>query len=338
MNPRYLFGSLTRISPLPEADFELRGIDRERWQTGDYVVGEVLPRPGSHQQLEITTGRMVRVAEGDLVVGALGRRAATLEAVGDWEAVGEDLRLEALTSAALLGKGTSRSWRLPPMMLLRYRGHVVHEGERATMRRFVPPAPDGRPDLPPIVLIIGTSMSAGKTTAARVLIRLLRRHGLSVGAAKVTGAGRYRDVLSMSDAGADPIFDFVDAGLPSTVVPSEVYRSSIRSVLWRLSEADVDIAVVEAGASPLEPYNAEAAIEELGEAVRFVLLCASDPYAVIGLMVAFDRRPDLVAGIATSTDAGVRLVEDLAEVPALNVMDPAVHPEVLATVLDGLGV
>lgn len=335
MNPHYLFGSLTRISPLPDSDFEVLGVDRERWRTGDYVVGEVLPRPGSATDLELPAGRMVSVGAGDLVVGAFGRRAATLEATGDWRAIGEELRMEALTGAGLFGRCTSRSSRLAPLMSLRYRGHVIYEGSRATMRQFAPAAPQNPPDLPPVVLIIGTSMSAGKTTAARVLIRLLRRHGLSVAAAKISGAGRYRDVLSMGDAGADPIFDFVDAGLPSTVVPTGVYRSAIRGVLGRLAGADV--AVVETGASPMEPYNAEAGIDELGDAVRCVVACASDPYAVIGLIRAFDRRPDMVAGMATSTDAGVELVGTLAEAPAFNLMDSTAHPAVLATVLPLLG-
>ena len=45
------------------------------------------------------------MVRGDLIVGALGRRAATLEGVGDWRAVDEELELEALTSAGLLGFG-----------------------------------------------------------------------------------------------------------------------------------------------------------------------------------------------------------------------------------------
>ena len=44
---------------------------------------------------------------------------------------------------------------------------------------------------------------------------------------KLTGAGRYRDILAMQDAGADYIFDFVDAGLPSTVVSEREYRRAL---------------------------------------------------------------------------------------------------------------
>ena len=68
----------------------------------------------------------------------------------------------------------------------------------------------------------------------------------------------------MGDAGADAIFDFVDAGLPSTVCPTDVYRQAVRQLLSRMASTDVDVAVIEVGASPLEPYNGDVAVEESG--------------------------------------------------------------------------
>ena len=57
--------------------------------------------------------------------------------------------------------------------------------------------------------------------------------------------------------------------------------------------------------------------------VRFKLLCAQDPYAVVGVQQAFQRAPDLVAGGAANTEAGIALVRELSGLPALNLMDPA---------------
>ena len=102
----------------------------------------------------------------------------------------------------------------------------------------------------PVILLVGTSMSAGKTTSARAIVRLLKEDGLAVIGAKPTGAGRYRDILAMQDAGAARIFDFVDAGLPSTVVPEGEYRKALRNLLSRVAEAEVDEVVAEVGASP----------------------------------------------------------------------------------------
>lgn len=317
--PRYFFSSLTRISDLPERPFSVEPVSRRLWETGDYVVGEVLSS-GRTSQVELANGRMTEVVEGDLLVGAFGVRYATLEAVGGWQNIGMDRRMEALTGAGLLGISTSRSSLLPAMISLSYKGHAVTGGEKLTMRRYVPPAPERALTLP-VVLLTGTSMSAGKTTSARVIVRLLREAGLAVVGAKLTGAGRYRDVLAMQDAGADHIFDFVDAGLPSTVVPEASYRKALRGLLSRISAAGGDVLVAEVGASPLEPYNGAAAIEELGDRVRCTVLSASDPYAVNGVTTAFGGRPDLVTGLATSTRAGIELVEKLSGIEALNVLD-----------------
>lgn len=340
MNDRYLFASLTRIAPFDRREIAVEPLPREEWRGGHYVAAEVLRRPGAYRSLELRNGRVAEVGHGDLVVGALGRRAATLEMVGSWEAVGDDLRLEALTGAGLFGRVTSRSSLLSPAMLLRYRGHVRladQGGEPASMGDFVLEELDDPPPLPAVVLVIGSSMSAGKTTSGRIVIRHLRQQGLRVAGTKITGAGRYRDILSFGDAGARPILDFVDVGLPSTICPPEYYRPRLRTLLGHLAAAEPDVIVVEAGASPLEPYNGEVAVEELGESVRFTILCASDPYAVTGITRGFGKKPDLVAGPATSTRAGIDLVQRLSDVPAADLLHPEQRPavwELLAAALD----
>jgi hypothetical protein len=335
-NNMYFFASLTRISNLPEVAFSVEPLPRRSWDTGDYVIGQVSP-PGSRlSRVELSTGRMVEVAEGDLIVGALGVRYATLETVGGWQNIGNDGRMEALTGAGLLGKSTSRSAVLPPPLPLTYRGHALLGDEKATMEDRVPPAPERVLGLP-VVLIVGTSMSAGKTTSARAIVRLLREDGLTVIGAKLTGAGRYRDILAMQDAGADHIFDFVDAGLPSTVVPEGRYRAALRNLLSRMAAVEAHVLVAEVGASPLEPYNGAAAIEEIGANVRYTVLSVSDPYAVKGVTAAFGRRADLVTGLATSTRAGIELVERLSGVRAINVLERDSLPTLKAALRRALG-
>jgi hypothetical protein len=358
-----LHSSMTRISDLSVAPFQVGRQPRELWASGDYVVVEVLRAPPSFR-LELPTGRMVELTAGELVVGALGRRHATLEATGSWELVGDDGWMELLTGGGLLGRSSSRSALIAPLPRVRYRGHVERDGLPMRMAGFAarhhdPEAPDHHHRLPPIVMIIGTSMSAGKTATARALIRRLRCMGLGVMGAKVTGAGRYRDILTMADVGADPVFDFVDAGLPSTVCPEPEYAEALDLLIARMAEAvahrrghttvgdrarrpqqlmtsidaecPIDAAVIEVGASPLEPYNGSAAVERLRDSTCLTVLCASDPYAVVGIMQAFDVRPDLVTGIASNTIAGVELVERLTGVRTLDVRNPATTPE-----LDGL--
>jgi hypothetical protein len=306
--------SLARNTDFAERPFEIVILPRERWDTGDYVAAELTEA----FTIEAVDGRGVEVTAGDLFVGALGRRAATLELVGDWESVGEDLRMHTLTSGGVLGRITSAATPPPPFATVIYRGHIWRDGKLG-MGDFAPRVPRAALDAP-VVLIIGTSMDSGKTVAAKAIVRRLKAHGLRVAAAKLTGVGRYRDILAMRDAGADAIFDFIDAGLPSTVVAPATYEAALLRLLSELGGAHPDIVVAEAGASPLEPYNGDVAVRLLGDRVRCTVLCASDPYAVVGVSSAFQHRPDLVSGRATSTDAAMALLDRLCGVPAVNLL------------------
>lgn len=327
MHGNPFLASVTRLSDLEAAEIQFEPCCKASWRNADFVVGEVISEPNALAKVELSTGRMLELMRGDRVVGALGRRAATLEAVGDFESVGEDLVLDLMTPGGLLGKITSQSSFLGPLPRLRYLGHVTVQGQPTNMNNYVGQLPVQELRVP-VVLVVGTSMSAGKTATARLLIRLLKQAGHRVAAAKLTGAARYRDILSMQDAGAEHILDFVDVGLPSSICPREEYCAALQQLITRLSTMNVDVLVAEAGASPLEPYNGDAAIHLLGERVRFTALAASDPYAVVGVMKAFEIRPDMVTGLATNTSAGIRLIDKLSKTLALNVLDQDCWPQV----------
>ena len=329
--------SLTRIADFDQHPFDVGVVDRDNWATGDYVVGEVTAASRS-TPVELNSGRMVEVTVGDWIVGALGIRAATLEAVGSWQDIQSDGAIQLMTAAGLLGRVTSQSTFIHTPIELVYRGHAMRSDQKLQMQDFVPaPVSTQRAIECPLLLLIGTSMSSGKTTSARVIIRRLKKMGLRVAGAKLTGAGRYRDILAMSDAGADAIFDFVDTGLPSTVCDKTTYRAALTNLLGRIAEVKPDVLVAEAGASPLEPYNGEAALTEISDLVRCTVLCASDPYAVVGVTQGFGFQPDLVSGVATSTSAGVEVIRRLAKIPALNLLDGASHEELDQMLTDRLG-
>jgi len=327
MNKQFVFSSLTRISPLEETHFEVEKIKKENWQNGDYVVTEVISRRNA-LRVELSNGRMVEAARGDLIVGALGKRFATLEATGSWEDVKDDGEMHLMTGAGLMGKVTSRSFMLSPLIKIKYVGHIKVFGHMANMHDFYPKMKWTGFDIP-VILLVGTSMSAGKTTAAKIIIRELKKHNIRVVGAKLTGAGRYRDILSMGDAGADKIYDFVDVGLPSSICDKVTYKAAARNLLSMMGNDGADIAVVEIGASPMEPYNGDIAIDLIKKNIKSTILCASDPYGVYGVMRAFGLKPDLVSGIATNTSAGTQLIENLCGVRALNIMDPEVRPEMM---------
>jgi hypothetical protein len=316
-----LYGSVCRISNLTDVDHEVKPRAIDRWQNGDYVVGRINERPSHEARIEAPEGRLIEPLEGEYVVGALGRRRATRGIVGDWEAIDDPSEpMHVIGGGGIIGQAKSVSPYLHSPIELSYEGHVHVDGESRNMADYVS-LNDGPQFDTPVVLVLGTSMSSGKTMSARVIVRALTELGYEPWACKLSGSGRYHDIMSMKDAGAEAVFDFMDAGLPTTVVNEDRYRSATEQLLSHIEGESPDILVVEIGASPLEPYNGALAIERLQPNVVYSALTASDPYAVVGLLEAFDTPIDLVSGIATNTEAGRDLIQQLTDLKALNLQD-----------------
>lgn len=317
--------SVTRILPPGEGPADTIAVPRERWRTGDYVVGQVVGRGWPPWQVEAVSGRPEEVWDEDLIVGVLGERRATLEAVGSWREVGDDLMMSTLTRAGIFGRCTSSApWIRHLLIPVAYRGHLAAGGGGTiSMSDVALPPRDPPVALPPVALLIASSMSAGKTTAAKAIIRRASRRGLRVAGAKLAGVGRYSDILGMRDAGAQLIIDFVDAGLPLTITTTPEMTGALHRILGEVADAGVDLLVAEVGASPLEPYRGDLAIAALRGHVGLTVLCSSDAYAVKGAIDAFGVTPDVVAGKVAATTAGVDLVARLTGLETLDVIDPA---------------
>jgi hypothetical protein len=316
MSKRYFFTSLTRISDLQQQVFDVKSLPRDQWQTGDYVVGEIIAPLTQKPLIEDCHGRMIEVRKGDLIIGALGVRSATLEAVGSWQDIGEDGKMEILTEGGLFGKATSVSIKLGDLAPMIYQGHIVRKGKKVCMKNFLPHFLQEDYNYPTIV-IIGTSMSCGKTTISRLLIPLLKKFKLKIAGVKLAGAGQYHDILSMQDAGADIIFDFVNVGLPSTICSATEYETAMNNLLSLVAGAKPDLVVAEVGASPFGPYNGSLALEKITSQICFTIVCANDPYGVLGLINSFNIAPDVISGVVTNNQAGVELVENLTGIKAV---------------------
>ena len=328
MKERYVYGSLTRKSDLSTKPFDVVQLPRHQWETGDFVVGKFLPNPEtltSPGWVELPCGRRRTFEPNDLLVGALGLRNSTKEAVGNWYDIGNDLRMQELCNSGMFGIETSHPPQDPPSPSFQYQGHALRQEKKLCMKDFAPEFPKNRKLSCKVVLIVGTSMSVGKTTAARTVINVLKEMNVGkVVGAKLSGAGHYHDVLSMLDAGADDVVDFVDIGLPSTILPPQQYSSSLHDLLSLICSKNPDIVVMEVGASPCEPYNGLVALKELAERAHFVVLCASDAYSVVGAeqcflkQAGFNIQPNIVTGIVAATSGGCDLVLQMSGIPALS--------------------
>lgn len=225
----------------------------------------------------------------------------------------------------------------PNLMHMTYVGHVMRNGCKVSMKDFVIPAVPRKLDIP-VILLIGTSMSSGKTTSGRLIIRALKYMGLDVAAAKLTGSARYRDILQFRDAGADFVVDFVDAGLPSTVCEENEYKAAFDLMISKVAACGAQVLVAESGASPLEPYNGATVVKNLADRTCFTVLCASDPYAVLGVQTAFgsELKASIVSGPAANTEAASDLVRELCGLDSLNLIDRRNYPELSRRLMEAL--
>lgn len=218
---------------------------------GDLVLVEALADAGAYRDVENLQGRSMRLYAGQRFIAVLGHRESSQCLVGGLPAEGVDTEttgLHLLTNGGIVGVCDcwpgymGRPLPLSCLGLLTRDGRPINTTDRVR---------DWCPELrrsAPIILVAATSAEAGKTTlSARIIAGLARKHGLRVAATKLAGTGCLEDVLQYMDAGADPVLDFPDVGLPSTYTSVERYVPAIRTLLEQLNTARPHVIVGELG-------------------------------------------------------------------------------------------
>ena len=306
-------------------------------EEGVLVAVRVLNNKARYNQLELTSGRMATVTQGDIVVGALGHRKALRGYSGHLPtelAVGDTIQL--LNIGGVLGICDSANPDVGPPFECEVLGTVLHFpylGERIGV-----PARAGAqtldPDAPldmqgvPVVALAGTCMDSGKTAAACAIVSRLRHRGMHVAACKATGVSLRRDVLAMQDAGAVETMIFSDLGIVTTT--AENGPALTRTLLTSLAAEQPDVIVLELGDGLLGAYGVEAILtdESIRGALTAVVLCANDPVAAWGgakiLREQYDIEPAVVSGPATDNAVGIDQISERLGLPAINALSSGV--------------
>ena len=306
-------------------------------EEGVLVAVRVLNNKSRYNQLELTSGRMATVTQGDIVVGALGHRKALLGYSGHLPTqldVGDTIQI--LNIGGVLGICDSANPDVGPPFDCEVLGTVLHFpylGERIGI-----PARAGAqvldPDAPldvqgvPVVALAGTCMDSGKTAAACAIVSRLRHRGLHVAACKATGVSLRRDILAMQDAGAAETTIFSDLGIVTTTAKNG--PSLTRTLLTNLAAVKPDVIVLELGDGLLGAYGVEAILSDaaIRDALTAVVLCANDPVAAWGgakiLRDQFDIEPAVVSGPATDNAVGIDQISERLMLPAINALSNGV--------------
>lgn len=306
-------------------------------EEGVLVAVRVLNNKARYNQLELTSGRMATVTQGDIVVGALGHRNALRGYSGRLPtelAPGDTIQL--LNIGGVLGHCDSANPDVGPPFDCEVLGTVLHFpylGERIGV-----PARAGMRALDantlldtqgvPVVALAGTCMDSGKTAAACAIVSRLRHLGLHVAACKATGVSLRRDILTMEDAGASETMIFSDLGVVTTTAKNG--PALTRALLTSLAEKKPDVIVLELGDGLLGAYGVEAILSDelIRNAMTAVILCANDPVSAWGgakiLRESFNIEPAVVTGPATDNAVGVDQISERMSLPAINALSNGV--------------
>lgn len=306
-------------------------------EEGVLIAVRVLNNKTRYNQLELTSGRMATVNQGDIVVGALGHRKALLGYSGHLpEALEVGSTIQILNIGGVLGMCDSANPDVGAPFDCEVLGTVLHFpylGERIGV-----PARVGAKELDknaqldtkgvPVIALAGTCMDSGKTAAACAIVSRLRHRGLKVAACKATGVSLRRDILAMEDAGAAHSMIFSDLGVVTTT--PENGPALTRTLLSSLAGFQPDVIVIELGDGLLGAYGVEAILahEDIRDAFTAVILCANDPVAAWGgariLREQFDIEPALVTGPATDNAVGIDQIKERLSLPAINALSNGV--------------
>jgi hypothetical protein len=310
------------VRRVPRKDMAALLTGSVRPRAGNLVLARV-EKLGQHSHLELTSGRRARLFVGDEIVLTYGNRYAP----DQFEAVVPDslAACHMVAAGGIASMALSRHGKMSSPTLISPIGLLGDaSGNDLNLANYALQAIaswDG--DRPLTIAVVGASMNAGKTETATSLIKGLIRSGLTVGAAKVTGTAAGGDVWSMIDAGAEPVLDFSDVGLPSTyLLPATHVESAMITLTRHLCKAGVNAIVLEVADGLFQQETAELLRSRVfTERVDAMIFAAKDALSAVA-GVEWLQRHDLpiraVSGILTASPLATREAHTAIGLPILD--------------------
>jgi len=284
-------------------------------RAGDLVLARV-DAIGLHSCLHMVNGRRRHLFGGDEIVVVYANRYASNqfesvvpETIGPCHLVaGGGIASRAISWHRRIWQGPTQ---ITPLGLV---GDT--EERRLNVADFaLPQVQIDAEHRPATIAVVGTSMDSGKTQTAVHLVRGLIAAGLRVGYAKVTGTGAGGDFWWLRDAGADPVLDFTDAGMPSTYLASPAEIENVLSVLTsNITNHGVDAMVLEIADGVLQQETAALLRSPLfARTAGGVLLAAQDSMsASAGANWLAREAPPLLGVSGILTAAPLQIAETVA--------------------------
>ncbi|MEL7156055.1 MAG: hypothetical protein AAFN30_05585 [Actinomycetota bacterium] len=302
----------------------------DRPQPGDVMYGRIAAL-GHHRELENKNGRIHRLTDSTAGLFVYGNRYAT----DAFEALVPDEPMDyadLVARSGVIGRVQVRNSRVLAPTTVKILGRVVDKDGRplSTLDHSMiePATAEKKHPRSKLILVVGTSMNAGKSTAAVAIAWALSTMGHKVRSSKVTGTASLKEILHMNDAGASVYNDFTYLGHPSTYMLDE------EEVLRIFNNLDLKFAnnprnfwVVEVADGILQRETAMLlSSPQVKDRIQRLIFCASDAFGAIGglhiLEDQYGLHPDAISGIVASSPLGIRELNEYTKVPAFDSAEP----------------
>lgn len=297
-------------------------------EVGDLVYGKI-NQIGQHCHLENRSGRIHTVTRNTKAIFVFGNRYAPdyYEGIVPEEFT-EDVDL--LARSGVIGRVRFRNRLIKDATKVKILGYVCdNNGIPYNTRNHClikPKEIKKKTQRSKLILVVGSSMNAGKSAAAAACCWALSSMGHEVRASKVTGTASLKDILNMQDSGASVINDFTYFGYPSTYLLEE------KEVLRIFNDIDLKYAN-----NPSNYWVVEIADGILQRETRFLLsnpnitsrihkliFAAHDALGAISgveiLNSHFNLKPDAISGIISSSPLGIREMSRFVDFPVFDSM------------------
>jgi hypothetical protein len=301
-------------------------------QIGDIVLVEVLSI-GKHSTIETRDGVSLSIFPGDRLALVFGNRYATDQYEGyvPTQMVEE---CDMLSVGGVCGEVASAHDAMALPTRVRLLGRFVDmEGRTINVRGY---GLRPRTSMPhgEVILVVGTSMNAGKTTAVGTICRSLCQAGFQVAAAKLTGTAAGKDLRYFESCGANPVLDFTLGGYPSTYMLSERELLDLhRCLLSHLHASKPDYIVLEVADGILQRETAMLLrMPAFRATIDHVFFAASDSLGMAyGVQMLRQGGWPLrgTGGLITRSPLATREAEAVTQLPCLS-LERMMSAELLA--------
>ena len=226
---------------------ELSIFDEIDCKIGQLIAVKVISVNPNYNKLELVSGRITELTEGDVIIGALGNRIASSGMTGTVpEELNKHDKIHVLNLGGVIGACKDFNILLGPATECEVLGSIIdNSNKQLNLQDFSKIKINKNVSHVPSIAVIGTGIDSGKTTVTSFIIKTLSKYYEKINACKLAGTASQKDLYSYEDNGAFKTSDFVDYGLPSTCMTDKsVIQECSSSIINHISKG-ADILLME---------------------------------------------------------------------------------------------